>query len=454
MRILIVGGVAAGMSAATRARRHAPNAEIIVFERGEIISYGACGLPYVIGGQVESFEKLIARTPERMRQEGIDVRTGHDVSAVDSAAQTLTVRRPGGLTVTEPYDRLLLATGVSPIWPAWALHDVQGVHVLRHIPDGEAIEASLRGAKRAIIVGGGYIGLEMAEALHARGLKVVLIERGAGVAKRILDAEAQTQVQRELERNGVDVRCGVTVESMTVRAGRVTGLETSSGRVTGDVVIVAAGVKPNVGLAVAAGVKLGATGAIRVNNRQQTSVEHIYAAGDNTQSLHRVTRRQVHIPLGLTANRMGRVAGVNMGGGEARFPGVVGSAVLKVFDLGVARTGLSQHEAEVLGLSAVSVDVKSTDHAGYYKGATPIWVRLTAERGTGRLLGAQILGHPGSVKRIDVIATLLHSRGKAHDLAEVDLAYAPPFSSVWDVLLVAAAEVSKAARVRGEAALV
>ncbi|AWN23278.1 NADH oxidase [Deinococcus irradiatisoli] len=446
MRILIVGGVAAGMSAATRAKRHNPQAEVVVFERGDYISYGACGLPYVIGGEVESFGDLIARTPERIRSEGIRVRLRHEVSGVDASDQSVTVQEAGGRARREPYDRLLLATGVSPVRPDWATPGVAGVHVLRDIPDGQALEASVKSARRAIIVGGGYIGLELAEALRARGLSVVLVERGLDVAGRILDPEYQRRVRQELERHGVDVRCGVEVQALTASHGRVTGVQTSAGLLRGDVVMVAVGVRPNVALARSAGVKLGHTGAIRVNTKQETSTEHIYAAGDNSESVQRVTRRKVHVPLGLTANRMGRVAGVNMAGGAAHFPGIVGSGIFKTFGLGVARTGLSQHEADALKLDAVSVDVESTDHAGYYADAAPIWVRLTAERGTGRLLGAQILGHPGSVKRIDVIAALLHSRGKVHDLAEVDLAYAPPFSSVWDVLLVAAGQASRAAR--------
>ncbi len=401
MRIVIVGGVAAGMSAATRAKRQNPGAEVVVFERGDYISYGACGLPYVIGGEVSSFDELVARTPERMRGEGLQVRLRHNVTGVDSRAQTITVCENGGKARSEPYDRLLLATGVSPLRPEWARTDAAGVHVLRDIPDGEAIEASLKGAKRAIIVGGGYIGLELAEALRSRGLSVALLERGAGVAGRILDLDNQRRVREELEANGVDVRCGVTVEALTIKNGRVTGVKTGGGLLRGDLVMVAVGVRPNVALAQAAGVKLGKTGAIRVNARQETNVAHVYAAGDNTESVHRVTRRHVHIPLGLTANRMGRVAGVNMAGGEAKFPGVVGSGIFKTFGLGVARTGLTQAEADELGLDAVSVDVSSTDHAGYYPDAAPIEVRLTAERGSGRLLGAQILGHPSSVKRIE-----------------------------------------------------
>ncbi|MBX8466227.1 FAD-dependent oxidoreductase [Deinococcus sp. RIT780] len=444
MRIVVVGGVAAGMSAASRAQRFNPQAQVVVFERGEYVSYGACGLPYVIGGEVDSFGDLIARTPGQMRARGIGVRVRHEVTGVDARAGTVTVLdRESGRTVSEPFDRLLLATGVSPVRPDWAHTDLEGVHVLRDIPDGEALEASVRGARRACIVGGGYIGLELAEALRARGLSVVLLERGPEVAGRMLDPQLQGQVRAELERGGVDVRCGVTVQGLT-GSGRVTGVQTDAGLVRADLVVVAVGVKPNVDLARAAGVRLGKTGAVAVNARQETNVPGVYSAGDNTESLHRVTRRRVHIPLGLPANRMGRVAGVNMAGGDARFPGVVGTGIFRMFELGVARTGLTQTEAQELGLDAVSVDVTSTDHAGYHDSSKPIHVRLTGEKGTGRLLGAQLVGHNHlSVKRVDVVAALLGQRGTAQDLFDADLAYAPPFSGVWDVLLVAADRLHK-----------
>lgn len=445
MRIVIVGGVAAGMSAASRAMRQNPAAEVVVFERGGYISYGACGLPYVLGGDVDSFGDLIARTPDQMRSRGIGVRLRHEVTGVDAGAATITVvDHDSGRSAVEPYDKLLIATGVSAVRPDWAQTELGGVHVLRDIPDGQAIEASLKGAKRAVIVGGGYIGLELAETLHCRGLSVVVVEKGPEVARRMLDRDYQRRVRAELEGNGVEIRCGTTIESLTGKDGHVTGVQTDHGLIRADVVIVAVGVRPNVALARAAGARIGKTGAIAVNTRQETSVEGVYAAGDNTESTHRVTRRRVHLPLGLTANRMGRVAGVNMAGGDATFPGVVGSSIFKTFALGAARTGLTQSEADKLGLDAVSVDVSSTDHAGYYATAKPIYVRLTAERGTGRLLGAQLVcNNHESVKRVDVIAALLHGRGKVQDLFEMDLSYAPPFSGVWDVLLVAADRLSR-----------
>ncbi|MFC3834565.1 MULTISPECIES: FAD-dependent oxidoreductase [Deinococcus] len=440
MRIVIVGGVAAGMSAASRARRFSKDAEIVVLDRGEWVSYGACGLPYVLGGDVDDFESLVARTPAQMRARGIGVHLNTEVTGIDAAARTLTVRDgAAGRTTTEPYDRLLIATGVSPVRPEWAVTDLGGVHVLKDIPDGQAIQASLEGAKRACIVGGGYIGLELAENFRARGLSVVMLEKGPDIAGRVLDHDFQRRVREVVEQQGVDVRCGTTVTGLTGRGGRVTGVQTDDGRVRADVVVVAVGVKPNVALAKAAGARIGKTGAVAVNARQETTVDGIYAAGDNTEATHRVTRRKAHIPLGLTANRMGRVAGVNMAGGDATFPGILGTGIFKVFELGVARTGLTQADADALGLKAHSVDVSSTDHASYYADARPIHVRLTAERGTGRLLGTQIVAHNHhSAKRVDVVAAFLQQRATVQDLFDSDLSYAPPFSSVWDVLLVAA----------------
>lgn len=446
MRIVVVGGVAAGMSAASRAKRFDPGAEVVVFERGEHVSYGACGLPYVLGGAVDDWDDLVARTPEQMRGRGIGVRLRHEVTGLDAQARTVTVSGPSGVR-TEPYDRLLIATGVSAIRPDWARTDAAGVHVLRDIPDGQAIARSLEEARRVCIVGTGYIGLELAENLCRQGLSVVMLERADEVGGHILDLDYRRRIRAELEAHGVDVRCGVSVEGLTVREGRVSGVQTDAGLVRADTVVVAVGVRPNVELLKAAGARLGKSGAASVNVRQETNVPGIYAAGDNCETVHRVTRRKVHLPLGLTANRMGRVAGVNMAGGDATFPGVVGTGIFKVFGLGVARTGLSQHDAERLGLDAVSVDVQSTDHAGYYAGAAPIYVRLTGERGSGRLLGGQLIcSNHLSVKRVDVLAAHLHGRGRVADLAEMDLAYAPPFSGVWDVLLVAADRLSRALR--------
>ncbi|MCB0881566.1 MAG: FAD-dependent oxidoreductase [Thermoleophilia bacterium] len=444
-RILIVGGVAAGMSAALRAKRHNPDADVVVFERGEIISYGACGLPYVLGGEVRAWDDLLARTPPQVRAEGVSVRLRHTVTDVDADAGRITVRDADGGSRTEPYDSLLLATGVAALRPPWMADGLGGLHVLRDVPDGRAIDASLRGARRVAIVGAGYIGLELAEAFRRRDLSVVMVEMAPRVAGRMLDAAMCGVVQAELERNGVDVRTGVAVEGVTQRDGSVTGLRTEAGDVRADAVVVAVGVRPETALARAAGAGLGDTGAVAVDDHQRTSADGVWAAGDNCEVRHRVTGRPAHVPLGLAANRMGRVAGVSMAGGDARFPGIVGTGIFKTFSLGVGRTGLTQTEAEQHGLDAVTADVTAGDHAGYYPDTKPLEIRLTGERGTRRLLGAQIaaLNHE-SAKRIDVVAALLHAGATVDDLADADLAYAPPFAGVFDALLVAAGRLQRA----------
>ena len=439
MRILIVGGVAAGMSAASRAQRQNPDGEVVVYEAGEYISYAACGLPYVLGGEVrgEGFDRLVVRTPAQMRGRGISVRLGHRAEGIDARAGTLTVRGPDGATTTEPYDRLLLATGADPVVPPFAQTGLEGVHVLKTIPSAQELDASLRGARRVCIIGGGYIGLEMAEMLRARDLSVVVVERLPDLAT-ILDAPLRVPIRGALHRHGVDVRTGVTVTGLQGQ-GRVSGVETDAGLIRADTVLVAVGVRPNTELAEAAGARLGETQAVAVNRRQETSVAGIYAAGDNTQATHRVTGQPVWVPLGLTANRMGRVAGVNMAGGDASFPGIVGTGIFRTFELGVALTGVTQAQAEGAGLDAVSVDLSSTDSAGYHVSSQPVHIRLTGEKGTGRLLGAQIVAENHlAAKRIDVIAALLGVGATVEDLFETDLAYAPPFSSTWDFPLVAA----------------
>ena len=446
MRILVVGGVAAGMSAALRAVRHAPDADVVVFERGDIVSYGACGLPYVLSGDVGDWDDLIARTPAELAAEGVDVRTGHDVTDVDAAAGHVTVRAADGTTTREPFDHLLIATGAAPVVPDWVPQGVAGVYTLTDIPDGRAIDAGLRDARRVAIVGAGYIGLELAEAFRARGLDVVMVQAGR-VAGRILDHAQCDLVQAELERQGVDVRTGVEVTGLTHRDGRATGVQTDAGDVRADAVVIAVGVRPRSELAQRAGATLGAAGAVAVDDRQRTSVGGVWAAGDCCETVQRVTGGRVYVPLGLTANRMGRVAGTNMAGGDAAFPGIVGTGILKAFSLGVARTGLTQAQAEDAGLDAKSVDIDGRDHAGYYPDARPIRVRLTGERGSGRLLGAQIVArNHSSALRIDVIAALLHDGSSADALADMDLAYAPPFSGVWDVLLIAAGKLAQAVR--------
>jgi NADPH-dependent 2,4-dienoyl-CoA reductase/sulfur reductase-like enzyme len=440
LRIVIVGGNAAGMSAAAKAKRTQPDLEITVFEKGRFVSFGACGIPYFLTGAVPRLEDLLARTPEQFAAQGITVRTRHEVTALDLGQHTVTVAdREENRTFQVSYDRLLLATGASPRWPD--LPDLRGPNVfsLRTLEEALALKTLLdrESPRHATLLGAGYLNLEMAEALRARGLEVTLVEAQKQVMGT-LDPEMAALVEEELHRLGVVLRCSQTVQGVeTDAAGRVRRVVTAQERWETDLLVVGVGVKPNVALAAAAGIERDGTGAIRTDRRMRTDRFGVYAAGDCVSVPHLVTGQRAYLPLALAANRQGRVAGTNLAGGQAEFHGVVGTAVAKVGDLGVAHTGLSEAQARAL-FPTVAAQITASDRARYYPGAAPLTVRLVAERGSGRLLGGQIVGPPSAVKRIDVIAAALHARLTVEDLEAFDLAYAPPLSPVWDPLLIAA----------------
>jgi NADPH-dependent 2,4-dienoyl-CoA reductase/sulfur reductase-like enzyme len=446
-RVVVVGGDAGGMSAAAQLRRMRPEGEleIVVFERGRFTSYAACGLPYVVGGEVADTDELIARTPEQFRRSGIDVRTEHEVTSIDTDARTVTViDRGSNDTITQGYDELLIATGASPVRPPLPGIDAAGVFDLRTIPDAWAVDRAATGAERAVVVGAGYIGLEVAEALRHRGLDVTVIEMAAQPMVT-LDADMVEHVVAALDRLGVRLRCNEAVEGFeTDGDGRVRSVGTASGTVDADMVVVGLGARPNVALAEAAGVPLGPTGAIAVDRRMRTRTDGVWAAGDCVESLHRVSQRPVHIALGTHANKQGRVAGTNLGGGHAGFAGVLGTAITRVGDAEVARTGLNAAEARDAGFDVVTGGNTASTRAGYFPGRADAAVKLVVDRGSGRLLGGQIVGGEGAGKRIDVIATALWNEMHVDDVAGMDLAYAPPFSPVWDPVLSAAGRTANA----------
>lgn len=438
-RVVIVGGGAAGMSAAAKARRMDPALEIVVYERSGYVSYGACGFPYAIKGEIARVEDVVVRTPEQFAKQGITALVRHEVLGVDPAARTVRVRdRASGAEFSDVWDELLLTAGGTPTRLPLPGVDLPGVFALRTVEDALAIRGWLdeRQPTRAVIVGGGYIGLELAEALAAHGVSLTLIERLPQVIPT-LDPELAGHVQAELARQGVDVRLEQALEGLAgderVREALVGGQ-----RLAADMVILAAGVRPSVELARAAGVALGPTGAIAVDSRQRTSVPHIWAAGDVAEAHHRVTGRPAWVPLGTTANKQGKVAGENLGGGDAQFGGIVGTAVVKVFELEAASTGLSEGRARAEGFAAQAVSATANSRAHYMPDHQAIHVKLVYEEGTRRLLGGQLVGREGVAKRIDTIAAALHGRWTIDELAELDLSYAPPFSPVWDPILVAA----------------
>jgi NADPH-dependent 2,4-dienoyl-CoA reductase/sulfur reductase-like enzyme len=438
-RVVIVGGGAAGMSAAAKARRMDPALDIVVYERSGYVSYGACGFPYAIKGEIARVEDVVVRTPEQFAKQGIKVFVRHEVLSVDPAARSVRVRdRASGAEFTEFWDELLLTAGGTPTRPPLPGLDLPGVFALRTVEDALAIRGWVeeRQPARAAIIGGGYIGLELAEALAARGIALTLIERLPQVIPT-LDPELAAHVQAELARQGVDVRLEQAVEGL---AGdeRVREVLAGGERIPADMVILAVGVRPSAELARAAGVALGPTGAIAVDDHQRTSVPHIWAAGDVAEAHHRVTGRPAWVPLGTTANKQGKVAGENLGGGDARFGGIVGTAVVKVFELEAASTGLSETRARAEGFAVATVSATANSRAHYMPGHQDIHVKLVYEEGTRRLLGGQLVGREGVAKRIDTIAAALHGGWTVDELAELDLAYAPPFSPVWDPILVAA----------------
>jgi NADPH-dependent 2,4-dienoyl-CoA reductase/sulfur reductase-like enzyme len=442
-RLIVIGADAAGMSAASAARRgRGPDElEIVAFDRGNYTSYSACGIPYFIGNDVSDVAALIARTPEQFaRDHAIDARIGHEVTAIDFDRRAVLVRDLAGDSERwEGFDQLMVATGAVPIRPPLPGVDAQGIFGVQTLDDGLALRALLERdkPKRAVVVGAGYIGLELAEAFCAWGVAVTVVER-ASTPMATLDPDMGGMLIEAMHRFGMTLRLGETVTGFDTDAGRVTGVVTDQSTLAADLVVLGLGVRPNTALADAAGIPLGPAGGIAVDRRLRTGVEGVWAAGDCVEKFHRVSRRPVTIALGTYANKEGRTAGINIGGGYATFPGVLGTGVTKICDVQVGRTGLGEAEARAAGFDPLSVAVDSTTRAGYYPGARPIRTKLVAERGTGRLLGAQIVGEEGAAKRIDVLASALWHNTTVEELLNVDLSYAPPFSPLWDPVLIAA----------------
>jgi NADPH-dependent 2,4-dienoyl-CoA reductase/sulfur reductase-like enzyme len=435
-RLVVIGGDAAGMSAAMQVRRRQPEREIVVLEGGRWTSYSACGIPYLVGGSVKDIDDLVARSPEEFRTRyDVDVRLGHEARAIDLDARTVEAwDEDAGAAVTVGFDQLHIATGARPLRPELPGIDRRLVHGVQTLDDAAALQAQATAdhVERVVVVGGGYIGLEMAEAFVQRRLDVTLIE-AADHLMPSLDPDVAEPLTGALRGLGIDVRLSTPLEA--VEDGSVV----AGGQVLkADLVVLGLGTRPNSDLAAAAGITLGVRDAIRVDRRQRTSAEGVWAAGDCCESYHLVARTPVHIALGTVANKQGRVAGINMGGGYAAFPGALGTAVTKVCSVEIGRTGLSAAEAERHGFVAVEASVEGESRAGYLPERKKITVKALAERGTGRMLGAQIVGQEGTAKRIDVLATAIQAGLTAEEVVELDLGYAPPFGPVWDPVHVVA----------------
>jgi NADPH-dependent 2,4-dienoyl-CoA reductase/sulfur reductase-like enzyme len=446
MRIVIIGGVAAGAKAAAKAKRVNPDLEIIVFQDEAEVAYSACGLPYVIGGAIADQNKLVIRKPEEFAKDGIQVKTGRRVVALDPANREITVRNLSDQSEENvAYDRLIIATGAMPIVPPVAGIDLDGVLTLRKIGDLARFESVLDrlGPEKAVIVGAGYIGMELAEAFHELNIKTTIVEKFPGVLPKF-DPEMAQLVHDQLIERDVELILGDGLSLLQgEEGGRVTAVVTESGKVIpADLVVLAIGVRPNTELAQAAGITLGKTGAIAVDSRMETNIPGIYAAGDCVETIDRVSGQPIWMPLGDIANLQGRVAGENAAGGSANFPGVFGTAIFKTFNLNVAMTGLSEQAARAQGFDPVSVLMQRGDRARYYPGGQGLNLKLIADRRDGRLLGAQVIGEGKADKMIDIAATALLGKLTCQDLENADLAYSPPFSPVLSPMIMAAGALS------------
>ncbi|MCW2582070.1 MAG: Flavoprotein oxidoreductase [Klenkia sp.] len=449
-RLLVIGGDAAGMSAAAQARRirAEDQLEIVVLEQGEDTSFSACGIPYWIGDLVGGRDALVARTPEEHRAQGLTVHTGTRATAIDTEART--VATADGRSFD--YDTLLIATGGKPTRPPIPGLDAAGVFGVHRLDDGEAIRAAIDelpagGPRRAVVLGGGYIGLEMAEVLQSRGLDVTVVLADP-LPMGLLDADMGELVLAAMREAGMTVHTDQAVEEVLLDPdGRACGVRTDQGSYDAEVVVLGLGMGPEVSLAEGAGIAIGVTGGIDVDATMRSrSHPDVFAAGDCVQTHHQLTGEPQHVALGTHANKQGRVAGSVIAGRPARFGGVLGTALTKVGDTEIGRTGLCTTQAEQAGYAFSSDVVEGTTRAGYYPGAEAVTVKLVTETGSGRILGGQVVGGQGAGKRVDVLATAIWAGMTADDLAASDLSYAPPFSPTYDVVSVAARKASAVVR--------
>lgn len=436
MKVIVIGGDAAGMSAASRVRKYAPDSEVVVYEAGEHVSYSACGMPFYIGGEVREFDDLIHYPVSKFVQERkINVQLNSRVTGLDTSRREVTVER-NGETVQDHYDRLIIATGARPAIPE-EFRGKNNVHTLRHIDDLLPLEESLETVQKVTIVGAGYVGMEMADALSKMGKEVTVIQRSERVL-RGLDEEFTYMISKELESNKVTLLLNSPVKGIDENNGIITSIKAGQKSVPTDAVFIATGIVPNSEFAKDAGIRISNSGAILVNERMQTSAPMVYAAGDVATTKNIVTGREMYFPLATGSNKSGRIAGENAAGKRSTYAGIVGTEVVKLFSLEIGRTGLDEKEARMNKFRPVASTITSTSRASYYPGASPLKIKLVADENTHRLLGGILIGKEGVAKRLDVLATALYCKMKIEDLTRIDYSYSPPFSPAWEPLGVAA----------------
>lgn len=438
---VVIGGDAAGMSAASKAKREDHDLEVIVFEKGKWVSYGACGLPYYIKGEIDTLEDLISIPAKDFEEKrNIDLRRNQEVLNINPQDRNITVA-DGSKKFKQDYDKLLISTGARPAVPRIEGRKLEGVFTLHYLPSAEEIRNTLKKSdppESVGIIGGGYIGMEMAEAFRAHELEVHIFE----VLPYVLNSfgeETSKKVEEHLEKKGINLHLDTEVERIVDRDGRVAGIETKEGSTELNMVLFSVGVEPTVELAEESGIEIGETGAIRTDEHGRTNYPEVFAAGDCAEATNTVTGEPDYVPLALTANRSGRAIGQTVAGSPKPVGATAGTAVVKVFDLEAARTGIVDHDrAEEAGFKPATKTITSPSRAHYYPGGDRITVSLTADEKSGKLLGASMMGKEGVAKRIDTVATALHSSMTVSELEYLDLSYAPPFGPTWDPVLIAA----------------
>lgn len=440
MRIVIIGAEAAGASAAAKAKRLLPDAEIIVYEKSVIVSFGACGLPYFVGDSFDDPDFMISRTVEQFTNSGITVKIKHEVLAVDAEAKTITVKNlDSGETFTQSYDRLLIATGAAAVKPPIANLNLQNVFTLKSMADGLMLKQAAHQdkIKDVVIIGAGFIGLELAEAMIKLGKRVRILQLDERVMHDFFDQEITDIFEKELTAAGAVVQVSETVTALQGDIS-VTGVVTDKGEYPADLVVVAVGVKPNTAFLQNTGITMLKNGAIAIDGHGQTSLPDIYAAGDCASVWHLVKGENVYIPLATTANKIGKIIGENLGGGDAIFPGTLGTAAIRVMELEAGRTGLTEKEAAKAGLPYKTVFIRDKNHSNYLPGQSDIFVKLVYHKETRVLLGGQVAGNYGSALRANVLAAAVWNGMTVDQMGMMDLFYAPPFSRPWDALNIAA----------------
>ncbi|MFL9843271.1 FAD-dependent oxidoreductase [Flavobacterium rhizosphaerae] len=444
--LVVIGGDAAGMSAASKVRRVQPDRKIIVFEKTSYTSYSACGIPYFISGTITDCDALVRRSPEEFRNKyNIDVHTQHLVTKVDTANKRIKVHdTENNREFWQEYGQLLIATGAKAYCPDVKGNSAENVFGISTLRSGIRVEKYIRENKpgKAVIIGGGYIGLEMAEALLMRGLKVSIVTRGSQVMDT-LDPDMGIKISDAIKSLGINLYLNEEFKHFELDNDKVNAVVTTNNTIDADIVILGMGSAPNTTFLADSGIALGVKGAIKVNGQMQTNIPDVWAAGDCTETLNLVSKQQFYIALGTVANKTGLVAGTNLAGEKITFPGVVGTAVCKLCKYEVARTGLQEKELKKLNIEYVATTIDSTTRADYFPGNKKITVKLLAEKNSGRLLGGQIVGEEDAAKRIDVLAVAITHNLTLQNLIDMDLSYAPPFSPVWDPVQTCARKLIK-----------